>query len=792
MTYYTNKPYIFDFDKEYEYIGIGQISSETYKEFCIPNRGDEKGKDAKGWSERYKVRLCSLNSKETPDDQLIDAIRQTDFPTGQAGLQMYIPLAPDSFVNIHKSRFNKQYYITSLINNPLCVFEKKKEGKDDKGCTPKSGFTAGLAQFAVVPSSNIKGSEVANLNGAGTDCKFSQSDDDFDKLKQNFTVPTACKPFDSNAINSSLKQLKQDIEGLRNKLNGPQSALSNAENFLNEAKTIISGFADKITGYIKWLIGFIKDAVIRGINWALNKTKATLFLNQRFQLQEKKATAIDLILCLFNKILDNLAGLIEKFLTDIVDRYVNVAACAVEKFLTELVGQIIGQVLAAVNGILNAVLGTISAIKGLIDSILDAITSLLDFLTCDVKAECAEVTEWSPLQGAPAPGLSLDVGRIISSAKSVISSATSIVDPDNFNFDFDINSLIAGVGDSCNVGPILCGPPQINFFGGGGQGAAGNAIVSAAGDILGIDLVSTGFGYTRAPFVSIEDSCGKGTGATAVAKIGKVPYVPPPGGTGGGGAGTGGGTGTGGGGTGAGGGGTGTGGGSGGGVGDGEDTGGTGGPKPGDIVDGIIGVVIVDEGIDYLPKPDGSVGGDGRVWADRCKSKVRRSDGVWEFPYGPGEIINIKVGDFVQLAGESPFVATQNDVINAPPCPPEDAPIKDPSTTDGSYPVIIEIIDFEVTNPGFGYEDGDTIVVKPDNGVVVKPKFGNNGQVTKVTVERTGIGYTGIPEIGIDSLNGYNAVIKPIFRVVKGEDVERLRSKGVTAISVVDCVGKPQ
>ena len=769
MTFYTNQPYIFDKNKEYEYLGIGQISVESYMTYCVPFRGDEKGKDPKGWGEGYKVRMCSLMSDEEPENQLLDAIRMVPFPSGQAGVQMYMPLAPGTFVNVYQKKKTFENFITGIVNSSLCKFEKKKKGEENKkGCRPVNGFAPGMP----VPSSNIAGSEVVNLNGAGADCTFSQSDMDFQKsLSEMFPLPSNCKPFDSNAINSSLKQLKKDIEGLRNRLNGPNSVLSDAENFLNEAKTIISGFADKLTGYIKWLIGFIKDLVIRGINWALNKTKATLFLSQRFQLQEKKSTALDLILCLFNKILDNLTGLIEKFLTSIVDRYVNVAACAVEKFLTELVGQIIGQILSAVNGILNAVLGTISAIKGLIDSILDAITSLLDFLSCDVKAECAEVTEWSPLQGATATQSSLNVDAIISSAKSIISSATSIVDPNNFKFDFDINSLIAGVGDSCNVGPILCGPPKINFFGGGGQGASGNAIVSAAGEILGIDIVSTGFGYTRAPFVSIEDACGKGTAANAVARVGKVPYVPPPGGTG---TDDTGGTGTGTGGTG------------------GTGTGGAGiGPKPGDLVDGIIGVTILDGGINYLPKPDGSVGGDGRVWADRCKSKVRRADGVWEFPYSPGEVIEVKAGDLVQLAGSAEFTASEDAFLTAPPCPPEDAPIKDPSSSNGTFPVILELVDTEITNPGFGFEEGDTIVVNPDNGTKLIPKFGNDGQVTKVIVERTGIGFTAAPEISIDSINGYNAVIKPIFKVVKGEEVEALRLRGATIINVVDCVGKP-
>lgn len=765
MTFYTNKPYIFDKDKEYEYIGIGQISSETYKQFCVPNRGGEKGKEPSGWSERYKVRLCSLNSKETPDDQLIDATRQTDFPSGQAGLQMYMPLAAGTFVNIYKNRFNRQYYISSTVNSSLCKIEKKKKGEEDKkGCRPENGFFEG----STVPSSNIAGSEVVNLNGAGADCTFSQSDLDFQKsLSEVFPLPSACKPFDSNAINNGLKNMKKDIEALRNKLNGPNSALSNAENFLNEAKSVINGFADKITGYVKWLIGYIKDMVIRGINWALNKAKAAAFLNQRFQLQEKKSTAIDLILCLFNKILDNLAGLIEKFLTSIVDRYVNMATCAVEKFLTELVGQIIGQILSAVNGILNAVLGTISAIKGLIDSILDAISSLLDFLTCDVKAECAEVTEWSPLEGSSSPGLSLDVSKIMSSAKSIISSATSIVDPNNFKFNLDINSMIAGVGDSCNVGPIVCGPPKISFWGGGGKGATGNAIVSAAGDILGIDIVSSGYGYTKAPFVNIEDSCGKGKGAVAIAEIGDVPYVPPTTGT----DGTGGGTG-------------GTGGGTGGIVGG---TGGTGiGPKPGDIVKGITKIVVIDSGTDYLPKPDGSRGGDGRVWASRCQSTIRRSDGNWEYPYSPGEIMQIKTGDYVQFAGQSPFVAAFDTTSTAPECPPED--IQDPNL--GIYPVISELVDVKITDPGFGYKDGDKIVVTPDNGTKLTPKFGYNGQLIGITIENTGIGFTELPEIGIDSNTGYNAIIKPVFRFLRGNNLITRRDTGVGILEVVDCVGK--
>lgn len=767
-----------------EFIGVGQISMDAYEKYCIPDRGGDKGKDPKGWGEKYKVRMCFLNSDKTPDSDLLIAERITPFPSGQAGVQVYTPLAPGTFVEVYRYYTGNsgtiRYVIGATTINPLCKPGKNKEGENNKGCKPKSGFPTGANQNIRVPSSNIDGSDIVNLNGAGADCKFSQSDKDLDKQKQTFFLPPACKPFDSSAINSAIKNLKKDIEGLKERINGPDSALSDAETFLREKQAIINNFADKITGYIKWLVGFIKEIVTRGINWALNKAKAAVFLNQRIPLQEKKATALDLILCLFNKIIDNLAKIIADFLQSAVDRYVNVAACAVEKFLTELVGQIIGQILAAVNGIINAVLGAISAVKGLIDSILDSISSLLDFLTCDVTAECAEVTEWSPLEGAKSSAVSLDVGRIISSAKSIISSFDSLAssaNPDNFNFNIDINSLISGVGDSCNVGPILCGPPNINFLGGGGgQGASANAIIGASGEILGIDIVGTGFGYTSAPIVSIEDSCGRGRGATAVAVVGKVPYVPPPGG----GEETGEGTGTG----------TGTAAGTGGGTGSG--TGGTGSrPRPGDIVDGIVDVIVIENGFDYLQKPDGSLGGDGRTWADRCRTKVRRDNGVWEFPYNPGETVDIRIGDLVQFPGETPFTATENSSVTAPPCPPEDVVIRDPSSSNGTFPVVLELVDTEILDPGFGFEEGEPIIVTPSNGAELVPKIGNNGQITGIDVVRTGIGFTAIPEINIDSLNGYNAVIKPIFKVVKGENVTRLRERGVLTIDVVDCVGKP-
>ena len=59
----------------------------------------------------------------------------------------------------------------------------------------------------------------------------------------------------------------------------------------------------------------------------------------------------------------------------------------------------------------------------------------------------------------------------------------------------------------CDTSAFKCGAPKITFFGGGGAGAVGEAIVDNVGRTIGVDLVFGGSNYSRPPFVSFEDSC---------------------------------------------------------------------------------------------------------------------------------------------------------------------------------------------------------------------------------------------------------------------------------------------
>jgi len=92
----------------------------------------------------------------------------------------------------------------------------------------------------------------------------------------------------------------------------------------------------------------------------------------------------------------------------------------------------------------------------------------------------------------------------------------------------EVNKLtpdsLVSTANSCG-GPqtvVECGPPIINFSGGGGVGALGNAIVGIDGAILAVDVIEGGFGYQYEPFVNAKDNCQIGNGAVLTAVLGET------------------------------------------------------------------------------------------------------------------------------------------------------------------------------------------------------------------------------------------------------------------------------
>ena len=416
--------------------------------------------------------------------------------------------------------------------------------------------------------------------------------------------------------------------------------------------------------------------------------------------------------------------MIGQFLLAIIDRFINAPLCAIEN----IVGGLIGKLTGLINSALSEIMAPLNALLGIIDiagDIIGFVQDLLSFLSCEEEPECPGVREWSIWDG-PQNTQSPDLGGLVNKISTFASSVDQNIDPDNFDFDLDFSDIFQ---DDCNVGPIFCGPPIVEFYGGGGSGASGNAIISATGDILGVDLTSFGSGYTSAPIVNFVDNCGKGNGARATAIMEE---------------------------------------------------------------DQVIAVIMDNPGFGYLSDFDGSRGGDGRVWAEPEQTTIQRADGTYDTPYNPGEIFEVFPGDIVTGPfSPAPIVSPGSVPPGSVPSGITRSPF--PTNSSGQYNVVLKICNTVIVSAGINYSSNDEIIVEPANGAVLTPQFGVAGELLKINILDSGSGFEEMPRIYIRSETGYNAEILPLLcvnRIGNISENEYSIPFGEKIIKVVDCVGK--
>lgn len=602
--------------------------------------------------------------------------------------------------------------------------------------------------------------------------------------------PSDCEKVPMTSIQKSMQELIQKIERATNQLNSWQDA---AQGWISEKQAWIKEQVEKASSFVaqglKDLFKNIRKFVEEEINKQTKKLIELVNPSDRDKAKVAKDAIIELIVCLFNKMMSNLKGLVGKFLTGMLDRYINVPACAVQNF----VGSLLGSTLGALSGAIDSILSKLSALIGgafsLVNGILGILGQIAGFLACEEDQECPETKEWSIFEGGKPP-VSFDIGSIIDQAKGLAANAANLVDIDNIaNIDFgDILSDAVNSANKCNIGPLFCGPPQVSFWGGGGSGARGNAIVSAAGDILGIDLISSGLGYTKVPSIDVSDSCGKGGGSRfrVVMKS-------------------------------------------------------DGGINPSTLEPtlSVSQVIVEDPGSGYIPNFDGDLGGDGRVWAPKDWTVVRSPDGRWR-KYPP----EVQNDEIISDGSEDDEIIRSDDriifgvflpVTPTPGTPPGGAAGKPnidggigdigigddigdkiadrrgitripgtgingetnidsfPSLDVGSYPIILYLCNIDIEDAGLNYSSTDKIVIKPSNGAEVIPKFGPFGVLESIEILKAGRGYIERPEIYIESETGYNALLNPVLCIDRiGDDLEGLQNPNdllQSVISVVDCVG---
>ena len=263
----------------------------------------------------------------------------------------------------------------------------------------------------------------------------------------------------------------------------------------------------------------------------------------------------DLIPCIVNQILGKVFDLVKDLLKSVANNVLNFVDCVADQTVGAMINGIIGlldnALLPAINGI-SKILQFFEdfSVEGLLRNGIDALLGLVGLKSCNKKDEkdkygaCKYKLGYGPVfQDEPdLKGIidNANTAKAISTAAKVAGFPLDGVQDIAGAFDFITGTVkdpnfIGDVG-SCYTGPpIICGPPKINIFGGGGTGASAVPILGGivgedkykTGSIISVKVTNPGSGYTFPPFVEVVDNCNQGYGgiARAIVKNGQVDTI---------------------------------------------------------------------------------------------------------------------------------------------------------------------------------------------------------------------------------------------------------------------------
>jgi len=814
---------------------IGQVAPEETWKDNIPGRPAFSNEAQPGFAERYKVRIMGYHTPDRevlPDESLPWATVMYPVTAGSGGR------ASSQNANITQGMFVFGFFIDGdqaqqpvimgcLGYNDYQTVQSTIE-ENDFGYVPFTGYkeneskrasyqvraddseqiTSGQENASGKPINDKLTTSVSGGNTV-TDSSSSEMKDD-GQVKEPLSVNSDCRPLPTAKIQQIQKNLRKAVETVeRSKTEWQKNLVVDTTLLDAKKKALISEGAKLVAGQAKWILGQNQKTIFEKVNTNLKDSYYNRMPNGRQDLKEEVEKVNDQLGCLFRNLADGLVGMLEGYLTDMVNKAVNVPSCASENMIGAMLGQLANAIdssLADMFGALDGMMGDVSKMAP--GESLDIIGDVLSLLECEENTGCPQTTEWSLWDG-PTATSSGGIGDIMNFAKGFSDKLKNLKVPD-FDFKLPFDDIAGKNSEAgCNTGPVACGPPTLDIYGGAGIGAAGNLIVSRLGEILGADMKSFGRFYDDDAQARVIDVCGIGQGADIEPIVGE--YI----------------------------------------------------DEDGNTQMGVLDIRVKQPGINYLGQPNGSTGGDGRVWARPDDTSLTHGDGTLNIPTPPGNIITVVPGDTVLLPpgtqvvtepltsgdvqvippeqligsevldkdkidgvnlddiygavvdkdatkqlietaqlslvgqgdedikGGSPHLVEKAGKFTSPPLPVKADPGIYPTSSTGAYPAILTLCDVFIESPGIGYEPEDTIVIEPNIGATVVPEFNEMGNLISAKVTAGGEGFTSMPNIYVKSATGFNAVLLPKFcidRIAKDELKEFDRAQD-RLVSIVDCVG---
>jgi len=389
----------------------------------------------------------------------------------------------------------------------------------------------------------------ANEEGEVIDSTESEEDDDEDDDEEETveeekedpelttttgTAVTLADPCKNNFFDIA----EAHLENFFNKVTNAANVILNLPNEIKIISRLLTGAASGYIGSLtEQLSGKIAPIISNGLTTIANNVEELLtgksvteVIKKTTEEQGKLEGPIKKLFagleCLASKVIDAAENIFGDIINDAIKTVLNVPVCAVTQILSEFnnkVVNIIDSVVEPLLGPFRKAFDFIFNVKDFIFGSIDVIKKVSNLFKCGEKQKCPTSSKYIIDKG-----LAKDRGE--EEQKGFLQQA--------------LTQGSLGSSPPCYTGNVLeCGIPKVEFFGGGGSGAAGRVIlgnfvneldtegivgsVQKTASIVGVEIEDPGSGYEDAPFITFSDNCDKGYGAygRAVIQGGRVTSI---------------------------------------------------------------------------------------------------------------------------------------------------------------------------------------------------------------------------------------------------------------------------
>jgi hypothetical protein len=329
---------------------------------------------------------------------------------------------------------------------------------------------------------------------------ISRAAESFAQKSDDTTTPvTKCEQDSISRVTKVIDDVMRQLSYVQ-ELNGKfvntiTGSLVNIQAKIKQGATTISG---AITGLIKTGMRKLFDKIVELVNPKISRLFAK---TDQAKAGNEVRNLISTLYCIFKNVIKTIIDLVLDALNSLIEKAVGATSCNVNSFLGKILNPIFKTLDELTKPIITALnfymIEPINSIIPILQKAMGISRIVKSLVNCD-DTSCEKATEKFSMKSGPSIGPVDSFGGIFS-------------------------------GSTCNPAVVNCGPPKVEFLGGGGVGAAGNAIINKTGQLIGIDITSAGIGYAEPPVVSVTDPCNKGSGAVIAKPImrnGSVAAVP--------------------------------------------------------------------------------------------------------------------------------------------------------------------------------------------------------------------------------------------------------------------------